>query len=194
MGEELPLATIFRAVAEILRDRPDAVVFGAHAVNAYAGVERMTEDVDVLSTDPVGLAEHIRSTLTARLHVAFRVREAADGAGLRVYQLRTPRNRHVCDIRGVAVLPAHEQHGGLRILAPLELIAMKVVSFAARRRKPKGATDLADLRRLLLAFPALRTQDAAIRARIGALSAAPEALVAWAEVSTAPIEPDDEDE
>ena len=35
MRETLPLATIHDAVLEFLRGRTDAVLFGAHAVNAY---------------------------------------------------------------------------------------------------------------------------------------------------------------
>ncbi len=35
MREPLPLATIHDAVLEFLRGRTDAVLFGAHAVNAY---------------------------------------------------------------------------------------------------------------------------------------------------------------
>jgi hypothetical protein len=36
MREPLPLATIHDAVLEFLRGRTDAMLFGAHAVNAYA--------------------------------------------------------------------------------------------------------------------------------------------------------------
>jgi hypothetical protein len=195
MGEELPLATIFRAIAEILRERDDAVIFGAHAVNAYAGTERMTEDVDVLTVDAAALAERIRSELTSRFHVAFRVREVARGQGQRVYQLRSPKNRHVCDVRAVEALPPHEIHGGLKVLAPVELVAMKVISYAARRAQPKGATDLADLRRLLLAFPLLRSAEPdVIAARVAQLTDAASALDAWRELRTARIEPDEEED
>src|SRR4051812_33827325 len=48
--EGVPLAAIFREVLEFLAGRPDAVLFGAHAVNAYCDPERMTHDVDLLST------------------------------------------------------------------------------------------------------------------------------------------------
>src|SRR5688572_20602852 len=40
--EEIPLATIFREVFAFIEGRDDVVVFGAHAVNAYAQPERMT--------------------------------------------------------------------------------------------------------------------------------------------------------
>ena len=49
MQEPLPLATIQDAVLEFLRNRDDAVLFGAQAVNAYVDAWRMTEDVDILS-------------------------------------------------------------------------------------------------------------------------------------------------
>src|SRR5208283_631986 len=67
-GEALPLATVFRAIMELLAGRQDAVVFGAHAVNAYVDDEkqRMTGDVDVLSTNALPLAELIRSDLHDR--------------------------------------------------------------------------------------------------------------------------------
>jgi hypothetical protein len=48
MNEPLPLSTIHGAVLEFLRDRDDAVLFGAQAVNAYVSEPRMTEDVDIV--------------------------------------------------------------------------------------------------------------------------------------------------
>src|SRR5438128_71703 len=48
--EPLPLATLHDAILRFLRGRDDAVIFGAQAVNAYAGVSRMTQAVDVQST------------------------------------------------------------------------------------------------------------------------------------------------
>jgi hypothetical protein len=41
MREPLPLATIQDALLEFLRGRDDAVLFGAHAVNAYVEEPRM---------------------------------------------------------------------------------------------------------------------------------------------------------
>ena len=111
-----------------------------------------------------------------------------------MYQLRSPKNRHVCDLRGVAELPPYETHGGFRVLAPLDLIAMKVVSLASRRLQPKGATDLADLRRLLLAFPDVRSGETDVIApRIAQLTSGPAALETWRELRAASIEPDEDD-
>ena len=97
--EEVPLATIFREVLEFLAGRSDAVLFGAHAVNAYCDPERMTHDVDLLSTRAAGLAEDLRERLAERLRIAARVREVIPGQGFRVYQLRKPANRHLVDVR-----------------------------------------------------------------------------------------------
>ena len=54
MGEPLPLATLQHAVLEFLRGRDDVVLFGAQAVNAYVNEPRMTQDLDLLSTNAAG--------------------------------------------------------------------------------------------------------------------------------------------
>ena len=56
MREPLPLATVHDAVLEFLRDRDDAVLYGAQAVNAYVDEPRMTQDVDIASTRAEELA------------------------------------------------------------------------------------------------------------------------------------------
>ena len=63
MREPLPLATIHDAVLEFLRGRTDAVLCGAHAVNAYVDVSRMTDDVDIMSSRAGDLAEEVRAFL-----------------------------------------------------------------------------------------------------------------------------------
>ena len=63
MHEPLPLATIHDAVLEFLRGRTDAVLFGAHAVNAYVDEPRMTQDVGILSPRAAELAEELRAHL-----------------------------------------------------------------------------------------------------------------------------------
>ena len=60
MREPLPLATVQDAVLEFLRDREDAVVFGAQAVNAYVGEPRMTQDVRMISPRAAELVEELR--------------------------------------------------------------------------------------------------------------------------------------
>ena len=54
--ETLPLATIHDAVLEFLRGRNDAVLFGAHAVNAYVDDARTLEP-SVNSLRPDGLLD-----------------------------------------------------------------------------------------------------------------------------------------
>src|SRR5688572_6341342 len=105
MGESLPLARIHEAVLEFLRNRADAVLFGAQAVNAYVDEPRMTQDVDILSPRAAALAEELRTHLADTFRIAVRVRAAAGGRGFRVFQLREPKNRHLADVRQIENLP-----------------------------------------------------------------------------------------
>src|SRR3984885_16340208 len=88
MREPLPLATIHDAVLEFLRDRDDAVLFGAHAVNAYVDEPRMTQDVDIASFRAVELADELRVFLNQRFHIAVRVRDVRAGLGYRLSQVQ----------------------------------------------------------------------------------------------------------
>jgi hypothetical protein len=190
--EETPLATIFREVLQWLAGRNDAVLFGAHAVNAYCEVERMTHDVDLLSTNSTSLAEEIRGHLANRFHIAVRVHVVSADA-LRVYQVREPKNRHLVDIRQIDQLPEYCDIAGVHVIAPAELVARKVLAMAARHARPKGATDLADVERLLLAFPDLKIQQGLVAERLRALGASPAAMRAWMETVERTIEADDEE-
>ncbi len=187
--EEVPLAVVFREVAGFLAARTDAVIFGAHAVNAYANVERMTQDVDVLSTNAALLAEDLRSHLGSNLHIAVRVREVVPGVGYRVYQLRDVKNRHLVDVRQANVLPPFVEIGGVRVLEIVALLAMKVTSTTARRGREKGLSDRLDVHRLLNAFPHLRVEEGPVAERLRRDGAA-EALATWCELVQEQIEPD----
>src|SRR5437764_9676808 len=101
MREPLPLATTHDAVLEFLRGRTDAVLFGAHAVNAYVDEPRMTQEVDILSPRAPELAEELRSHLSRKFQIAIRIRTVANGLGHRLYQVRKPKNRHLVDVRKV---------------------------------------------------------------------------------------------
>ena len=191
--EELPLAEVFRVVMESLRGRRDVVLFGAHAVNAWCEPARMTQDVDLMALDGAGVAEELRAHLVQRLHIAARVREVVAGVGYRVYQLRKQGNRHIADVRHVAVLPASREVSGIQVAAPLELVAMKAVSITQRRGQPKAATDLADMQRLLLAFPTLKVADGEVRARLLAMEAGDAVLTRWTELAAMEIVPDEDD-
>ena len=84
MRETLPLATIHEALLDFLRGRQDAVLFGAIAVDAYVSEPRMTQEIDLLSTDAKNLAEELKSFLSEKFHIAVRIREIGD-KGLRIY-------------------------------------------------------------------------------------------------------------
>lgn len=191
--EAIPLATVFREVLAFLSGRSDVIVFGAHAVNAYCDPERMTQDVDLLSTRASGLAEDVRAHLAERLHIAARVRDVGGGQGHRVYQVRKPVNRHLVDVRQVDVLPRSESFGEIRVLAPPELVAMKVVSLAQRAGRPKAGTDLVDVQRLLLAFPDLKVADGMVASHLRVIGASEEILQKWRAIAEAPLEADDDD-
>jgi hypothetical protein len=191
--EEVPLATIFREVLEFLAGRSDVVVFGAHAVNAYCDPERMTQDVDLLSTRAAGLAEDLCERLAGRFRIAVRVREVIPGQGFRVYQVRKPSNRHLVDVRQTDALPSSQHFGGVQVIAPAELIAMKVISLVHRAGRPKAGTDLVDVQRLLLAFPELKSEAGPVTDQIRHMNGREEILSRWREIVHTPIEPDEDE-
>jgi hypothetical protein len=193
MREPLPLATIHDAVLEFLQGRTDAVLFGAQAVNAYVDEPRMTQDVDILSPQAPELAEELRAYLSDRFQIAVRIRTVAGGLGHRLYQVRKPKNRHLVDVRSVSAQPPFEVVDRVQVVIPSELIAQKVLSYLSRPKSAKGLTDLADIRRLLLTFPSLKTFEGPVAHSLrvsGALSAA---LEAWRDIATQEIVPEDDE-
>jgi hypothetical protein len=192
--EPLPLATIHDAVLEFLRDRKDAVLFGAHAVNAYVKEPRMTQDVDIASLRGAELAKELRRYLNERFHIAVRVREVREGIGYRIYQMRKPEKRHLVDVRPVKVLPPAQRVRKVLVVSPPELIANKVMSMVGRQHKAKGIIDKADAYRLLLTFPELKTEQGAVAERLRAADAATEVMRAWKKLVAEEILPEDEDE
>jgi hypothetical protein len=194
MGESLPLATIHDAVLEFLRGRDDAVLYGAQAVNAYVSEPRMTQDVDIASTQAVELAEELCTYLNKKFHIAVRVRNVREGLGYRIYQVQKPKNRHLIDIRPVKELPPANRVRKVLVVTPPELIANKVTSMSQRKHKPKGLIDQADLFRLLLTFPELKTLKGPVAERLHASAASPEVLAAWKELVAQEILPEDQDD
>lgn len=194
MKEPLPLARIHDAVLDFIRNRDDAVLFGAQAVNAYVEEPRMTQDVDILSTRASQLAEEIRAHLAAEFTIAVRVREVASGRGFRVFQLREPKNRHLVDIRQTESLPANQLIAEVRVLSPEELIAQKVISLTARSNQPKGDTDRRDLKMLLLQYPGLKTESGTVTTCLKCAHATQETLAEWAKIVASSIEPQGDDE
>ena len=186
MKEAVPLSEIQQFVLEFLCDREDAAVFGAQAVNAYVDEPRMSQDVDILTLNAQRLAEEIRAGLNVKFNIAVRVRTVPSGLGYRVYQL--PNNRHLVDIRSVAKLPPCQRVERILVPIPAELISQKVISMTSRSKTAKGMTDIADLRRLLLAFPDLKTKEGLVQESLKAASALPVALAVWSELVEQEIE------
>jgi Nucleotidyl transferase AbiEii toxin, Type IV TA system len=194
MREKLPLATIHDAVLEFLRDRDDAVLFGAQAVNAYVKEPRMTQDVDIASTRAKALAEELRKYLNKRLHIAARVRTVREGLGYRIYQVRKPENRHLVDLRPVAELPPAQHVRNVLVVTPPELIANKLISMVDREHKPKGLIDRADLYRVLLTFPDLKVEEGPVADRLRAAEAPRAVWTAWKQLVAQPIEPESDED
>lgn len=194
MRESLPLSTIHEAVFEFLRNRDDAVVFGAQAVNAYVDEPRMTQDVDLMSTRAADLAEELRQHLNELFHVAIRLREIGDGKGYRLYQVQKTGNRHLVDLRPVTTLPLANRIGQILVMAPAELIASKVISYYQRRGKPKSGTDWRDLALLLLQFPELKSESSLVTVCLKEAGASDAHLEVWQELIDTPITIEDEED
>jgi hypothetical protein len=195
MRESLPLATIHQAVLEFLSGREDAVLFGAHAVNAYVGEPRMTQEVDILALRGEHFAEELRAHLHERFRIAVHICEVREGIGYRIYQVKKPKNRHLVDVRPVDVLPPHQRIANVPTVTPAELIAGKVRVYHERKEQPKGGTDWRDLALLLLAYPHLKASAGEVRDRLSAGGAGPDVLTTWEEVAARHIdagEPDEE--
>ena len=192
--EEVPLATLFREVLSELAGRDDVALFGAQAVNAYCEPARMTADLDVLSTRAEELIEALKQHLATRFHLALRVREVANGAGYRLYQVRKPKNRHLVDVRQVAELPPSQRIEGVAVAMPAELVAMKVLSIQARQGREKELSDRLDAVRLLRTFPDLKSEAGPVSERLRELHAPPQALAVWRELVSQQVEPDDDDD
>ncbi len=194
MREPLPLAIIQDAVLEFLRDREDAVVFGAQAVNAYVNEPRMTQDIELLSSRAAELAEELRDYLGQRFHIAVRVREVGEGRGYRVFQVQKSGNRHLVDLHPVKKLPSARRIARVLVMDQAELIASKVISYHQRRGKPKSGTDWRDLAMLLLTFPELKGDPGPVTSLLQAAGAEPAVVAVWKELVATEIQPADEDE
>jgi hypothetical protein len=195
MTHESPtLAEVFRVVFDQLRAREDAVLFGSHAVNAYVEPPRMTADIDLLSPDARGVAGDLQELLARTFHIAVRVPTVAQGRGYRVYQVRKPpaKNRHLVDVRQVDELPATNRIEDVRVVVPVQLVVLKLTSYAARRHTEKGLTDKLDVVRMLRAFPEFRSERGPVAAKLR--DAPAEVRAAWSEILGERIEPTDDDE
>ena len=193
MHEPLPLSKIQAAVLEFLQGRDDAVLFGAQAVNAYVNEPRATQDVDILSTRAHEFAEELREHLSERFHIAVWVREIKD-KGLRLYQTRKEGNRHLVDVRNEKEFPANQQIEEIRVLTPVELIVSKIISYQARRGKPKSGTDWRDIAMLLVRFPNLKVTDGEVEKILSLRYEDENAIKFWKDIVKQDLSIDDDND
>jgi len=193
MANEVTLGEIHRVILNFLQNRQDAIIFDAQAVNLYVDEPRMTQDVDVMSTNAAELSELIRDEVHNKLKIAARVRSVANERGFRVYQLRTPSNRHLVDVRQVDEFLPSRNFEGIGVVNPEELVVLKLASLASRPNTPKGMTDRADLLRLLLKYPEYRTNRVVIDSLLRQRNVSAEAISAWESIVTSNIEPDSDE-
>jgi hypothetical protein len=188
MREAVRLHRVQAAILEFSRGNRDVVVFGAQAVNVHVQTARTGEDVTLPAAEPPRVANELARALADRLHIATRVREVATGRGFRVYQVRKEGNRHLADIRAAEfALGDSLELDGIRYVSVPLAIALKVRALVARRMCPKGGTDLADLRRLLLAHPELRAEGGPVSEALRRVGASEAAWNAWEEIRTGTI-------
>lgn len=159
-GMEVSLAQIQRSLLTFLQNRTDLVLFGAYAVNAYLEPHevRMTADIDLQATNGERLVAEMGEHLHQEFYMATRSRRLKNHPAWRVYQVLKSGNRHLVDVREVAVLPTFERINQIQVLSPIALMESKVISAFARQNQPKGFSDLRDLYSLMLRFPELVEQ------------------------------------
>jgi hypothetical protein len=193
--EPHPVAMIHDGVLEFLRGRKDAVLQGGQAVNAYVTESRWTEDVDIASPRAVELAEELRAFLHDRFGIDVRVREMKKGVGYRIDQTKElGGGRHLADVRPVSGLPPSKRVRKVLVAAPLELIANKLTCMVGRRRTPMAFQDQADLYRLLLTFPELKTEEGPVAERLRAAEAGDDVMAAWKELVAQDIRAEEDHE
>jgi len=73
------------------------------------------------------------------------------------------------------------------------MVALKAFALAKRRLAPKGATDLADVRRLLLAHPELRVSDEPVTAAIKRIGGGEDVSKVWQDLRSEPAVADEDD-
>jgi hypothetical protein len=193
MREPVPLHRAHEAIFDYCRGRADVVVSDTQAVNVHVREPRMSQDVDLLAADPRALAKALAAHLHTKLRIAVRVREARAGVGYRIYQTRKQGTRHLADVRVLETgLDDAVERGGVRYTTVPLTIAMKVCAYTKRRLAPKGATDLADLRRLLLAYPKFRSVEGTVAEVIVRVGGGEAALLAWRQIVREPVVSDED--
>jgi hypothetical protein len=153
----------------------------------------MTQDVDILSPRAGQLAEELREYLSNRFQIAVRIRRVANGLVHRFDQMRKPNNRHLVDVRLVAVVPDYQAIDEVLVISPVRLIGQKVVSMANRSGTAKRMTDLADIHRLLLTFPELKSCDGPVADWLRNTESPDTVLEAWREIAVGEITAENDD-
>src|SRR5256884_6430246 len=142
----------------------------------------MSQNIDLVSTRAIELAEELREYLSERFHIAVRVRVIGAGKGYRLFQTQKPRNRHLVDVRTAESLPQAERIEEVMVMSPPELIAHKVIAYHARRGQPKAGTDWRDLAMLLLTFPELKNEEGAVSEALTSIAAKDNVIETWREL------------
>jgi hypothetical protein len=132
--------------------------------------------------------------LSERFHIAVRVRELGEKHGYRLYQVQKSGNRHLVDVKPVEALPATQRIAEVLIIAPVDLIASKVMTYHQRRGHPKSGTDWRDLAMLLLTFPDLKRDPGPVTEQLLAMGVTPNVLAVWKELVAQEIKPADEED
>jgi len=192
--EPWPLATVQDAMLfEFLPGRKDVVLCGSQAVNAYVEQMRLTQDMDLVSTHAEKLTEEVKEFLHRRFHMELGIRTVRRGVGYRVDQIRKPKDRHLVDVRSAEALPPSQLVQEVLVLTPPELICRKVISMVDRTRRTKSFLDKADLFRLLLTFPYLKTAEGPVSECLRTVESSPQVMAAWNDLVSQEILPDDDE-
>lgn len=91
-------------------------------------------------------------------------------------------------------LPLSVVQEAVLVIAPPDLIARKVISYAQRRGSPKAGIDWRDVAVLLLRFPDLKSNTGPAADRLLAMNADHKALDVWRELVAQEILPGEEDD
>ena len=97
------------------------------------------------------------------------------------------------DLRPVNKLPPAKRIGKIFVIAPPELIALKVIACHQRRAQPKSGTDWRDVAELLLQFPALKQHQGAVLEALKAEGADRAVLNLWKKLVAEKIQAGDDE-
>ncbi len=79
-------------------------------------------------------------------------------------------------------------------MAPVQLIALKALSFHSRKGQPKGFSDMRDLAILFLTFPEMKIESGAVFDALNEFGATPEEIDTWRDIVTQQLTAPNEDD